>query len=164
MDKKAMLIEEAAKYFGYSAFDKDFSKYLLSLGIEEKPVFEENPIISVAKEEQGYELRFCMRSSYDKYHGDPRSAEQMLFSEIFVYGPQNDGEFKPYAERLPYGLTFESILTEAKNIFGEPSMSHPSGPENTVYSWEGIEGKRIAICVLPHDKGITFFTIEPIRL
>ena len=84
----------------------------------------------------------------------------MIFNEIQVYSEHNGSGFDRYLGDLPFGLTFETTLAQAKSIFDEPATDHQSGPENWVYVWYDYQGFTLGICFLPDDKGISFLSIE----
>lgn len=155
-----MIIQDAVKFFGYPPQNAELDKYLTFIGIAARPVFEENPFERVDKPEKGYSLNFRAKHGYERSWGKPREDGEMIFNEIQVYSEHNGSGFDRYLGDLPFGLTFETTLAQAKSIFDEPATDHQSGPENWVYVWYDYQGFTLGICFLPDDKGISFLSIE----
>lgn len=155
-----MIIEDAIKFFGYPPFNIELDGYLTSLKIDARPVFDEVPFERINKPEEGYSFIFDEKLGYEKFMGKSREDGEMIFKEIQVYSEHNGSSFDRYLGGLPFGLTFETTLSQAKSIFGEPATDHQSGPENWVYVWYDYQGFTLGICFLPDDKGISFLSIE----
>lgn len=159
-----MIIQDAIKFFGYSPQNTELDRYLTSLGIAARPVFDEMPFESVDKLEEGYSLNFEEKLGYEGFWGKPREDGEMIFNKIQVYSEHNGSGFDRYLGDLPFGLTFETTLVQAKSIFGEPATDHQSGPENWVYVWYGYQGFTLGICFLPENRGISFLSISEKKL
>lgn len=159
-----MQLDEAIKFFGYPHENKNFDLYLTSLGLNERPNWEDNPIAYVSKEDSGYIFIFGSKSSYEKYHGEAIEGGQMIFEGIQLYSDKYKSTMSSYQLGLPFGLHFDMSLDAIKNILGDPDMDHPSGPINTVYVWRKFKKYSISICCLPGNKGVVFFEIKPIQL
>ena len=159
-----MQLDEATKFFGYPHENKDFDIYLTSLGINERPRWEDNPIAYVTKEDSGFVFIFGSKSSYEEYHGRAIDGGQMIFEGIQLYSDKYKNTMSPYQLELPFSLNFNMGLDAIKHILGEPNLDHPSGPLNTVYVWRNFKKYSIGICCLPNDKGVVFFDIKPTQL
>lgn len=155
-----MIIQDAIKFFGYPPQNAGLDRYLTLLGIAVRPVFDEIPFETVSKLEEGYSLNFEEKHGYDNFIGKPRDDGEMIFNKIRVYSEKNSDGYARYFGELPFGLTLETTLAQAKSIFGEPATDHQSGPENWVYVWYDYQGFTLGICFLPDDKGISFLSIE----
>ena len=152
-------ITEVARFLGLPAQNADFDKYLTAHGISYRPIFEGTPVDRINVVEKGISLLFDMKDVYETAIGTPREDGEMIFRSLQAYGAVNDSGFNKYSGPLPYNLSFETKLEEAINIFGPPTLNHPSGP-NRVYLWYGYHGTTIALCFLPEDKGLSFFSME----
>lgn len=153
-----MKIHELIEFFGLPPENKEFDNYLSSNGIFERPRFTSSPVESINWESGGLSLLFETINGYQESWGKAREQGVFIFSNIQAYGSENDSEFSPFQGQLPFNLTFHTTLTEAKKIFGEPTVDHTSGP-NHVYVWYGYHGDTISLCFLPNDRGISFIDI-----
>jgi len=159
-----MKIEDATKFFALPPQNKQFDTYLTSIGINERLVFDENPIERINKYDEGFSLTFDSKLGYEKWWGKAREEGEMIFSSLQVYSEHNDSGFSRYSGELPHGFTFASTLSQAISIMGTPTTDHPSGPENRVYVWYGYQGYTIGICFLPDDAGISFLSIGNVKI
>jgi len=156
-----MRITDIVKFFGCSPQNKELDAYLTSIGIIERPEFEENPAEDISLKSEGYTLSFRAQRGYERNWGLAQdNLGSMIFNEVRVYSSNNDSGYKEYKGDLPYKLSFSSTLDSAKKILGEPYMSQPFGTEDKVYTWYNLSGITIDICFLSNDKGISFISIE----
>ncbi|APF87772.1 hypothetical protein ACQCP0_05705 [Ralstonia pseudosolanacearum] len=154
-----MKIYEAIKFFGLPPSSKLLGEYLNSIGISERPSYQEVPVERINKSEEGFSLVFEAELGYRDSWGQPRESGDLIFCSLQVYSGQLGDGFAKYAEPLPFGLTFESTLSQAESLFGGATTDYESGGEH-VYVWYNRDGFTISISFLPGDKGISFFDIE----
>lgn len=154
-----MKIQDAVRFFGYPSQNTELDKYLTSLDIATRPVFNEMPFERIYKPKEGYSLNFEAKHGYEDTWGKPREDGEMIFNEIQVYREDIDSGIARYIGDLPFGLTFETTLAQAKAVFGDPATDHQSGPENWVYVWYDYQGFTLSICFLPEDRGVMFLNI-----
>lgn len=160
-----MEISELMHFFGRPAQSVEFDAFLTAHGISQRPTFKDSPVERINQLEQGISLIFEERLGFEQYWGPAKENGEMIFASLQAYSEDNDSGFERYPHPLPYGLSFDSTLQQAVQIFGEPTVDHPSG-DNRVYVWHNFhdKGYTVALCLLPDDKGISFFDLEPAKL
>jgi hypothetical protein len=164
MKTQEMKLEEAIRFFGYPHENAEFDKYLTSIGLDERPSFEDNPIAYVEDAENGFVFIFGSKSNYEEYNGPAVDGGELIFEGVQLYSEHNDSDLAKFKGKLPFGIDFAMKLPEIIKIFGEPNLTQPSGPENIVYKWHNVQKFAIAICCLPDDKGISFVAVRPSKL
>ncbi|MFB9240637.1 hypothetical protein IV454_25740 [Massilia antarctica] len=158
-----MEIFDVAKFFGFPPQSEDFDKFLAAHDIVERPVFAETPMEDITREKEGIVLWFHTDRFYKETYGPAHEGGDMVLTQIQVYSENNGSGLSRYLGGLPFGLRFESTLSEAIAMFGEPSNNHKSGPLNHAYSWANVQGYRVALCFLPEGKSVSFFSLSPKR-
>lgn len=155
-----MKVEDAIKYLGYPHENAEFGAYLSSVGIEERPLLQDSPMVSCKNAKQGFVFVFGSRSTYEEYQGPAVEGGDMIFEKIQLLSEDATEGVVQYKHDIPFGIKFSMGIRDLVDVLGEPNMSHPSGPENTVYRWFNVNKLALSVCLLPGDKGgISFLSI-----
>jgi hypothetical protein len=164
MIKKVMLVEDAIGFLGFPYENIEFDSYLTSVGISERPSWNDSPVAACANAQSGFVFIFGSKSSYVKYYGAAVDGGELIFEKIQIYSSNNSSELSEYRQVIPFDLTFKMSFIKVKEILGEPNMDQPSGPNNIIYSWFNYRKIAISICFLPAEQGISHISISKTKL
>ncbi|MCK4165437.1 hypothetical protein HFK89_24065 [Ralstonia pseudosolanacearum] len=164
-----MIIEEAIGFFGHTADSAKLDEYLASLGVKERPQFNENPYEWVARNEEGYILMFEARHNYEETWGTVIGNGSMVFAGVRVHSKENNAGCAEYASPLPSPLSFDQKHHDVLAHLGAPSFDdEATGDENRLCTWNKVRlGKSdvfLSVNFLPNDGSVSFLTIKPVKL
>jgi hypothetical protein len=157
-------VVEEIYFFGFPAQHQKFGKFLFDLGIEERPVFEENPIDWIEKRDEGFSFIFETKHAYVKNYGKPQEGGDMVFRQLQLQSGKKSSQYGRFSGPLPLGMTFEATENETKLLLGTPDYEEDSETLDRLFLWKNIDGIEISIVFLNDDRGIDFINIKPVKL
>ena len=154
-----MLISDAIQFLGLPPSSKILSDYLNSIGISERPSYREIPVERINRVAEGFSLVFEGEAGYKASWGEPREPGDLIFCSLQIYSGNPGDGFERYDGPMPFGLTFNSTLSQVESLLGEPAADYESGGEH-VYVWYNHDGFIISISFLPENMGFSVLDIE----
>lgn len=163
-----MQIIDAIQHFGQTSEHPALNAWLNSIGIAERPVFEENPMHWISNKEQGYILMFHTPSSYKRLWGEVVGNGSMALTRLRIHAQENSDGFSEFRGALPWNLSFNMVYDDVKKILGPADKDQQEEDEDRVCTWKKLTlgEKDISISIIFHQKSgqISFLNITPVKL
>jgi hypothetical protein len=140
-----MDVTDLLRFFGFPATSCDFSEFLSSHGIEDRPSFNSetgNLFENMELPDSGFSLQFVMPREYEEDFGPAREPDGMIFSQIYIFLIP-EGWYRSYTGKLPAVLPATLTPDACVGAFGTPDFVRDDddnfGQPNTIeYTWDRV--------------------------
>jgi len=159
-------IDTAIALMGYAPETKELSDFLKKNDLHERPKFDANegtPVVLVEKGEQGFNLRFRTKASFEKNYGRTVGDGDMVLEALQLYGPKNIINYAAFQGVLPFGLNFLQDIDGITKTLGKPDFASEPDVQEPVFAWNNIKNLRISTVLTPDRKNMMVLTISPAR-